>query len=105
MMECSALATRILVVDDDVRTARLLARMLREDGFEAEFAPDGATAIGRLAHHPMPDVLVTDLRMPHASGVTVARYARSREATLPIVMITGYPDQMGRYQELLSPPL
>jgi two-component system response regulator MprA len=81
-----------LVVDDDVRTARILSRMLREDGFEVELAADGAAAIGRLARTPVPDVLVTDLRMPHADGMAVARYARSHRPDLPIVIVTGYPD-------------
>jgi DNA-binding NtrC family response regulator len=81
----------ILVVDDDVRTARLLVRMLRDDGFEVELATDGATAIGRLGRQPMPDVLVTDLRMPHADGMAVARYARSRRPNLPVFVVTGYP--------------
>ena len=82
----------ILVVDDDVRTARLLVRMLRDDGFQVELATDGAAAIGRLGRQPMPDVLVTDLRMPHADGMAVARYARSRRPSLPVFVVTGYPD-------------
>src|SRR5262245_11232922 len=68
----------VLVAEDDVRTGRVLARMLEDDGFDVELANDGAAAIGRLAREPVPDVLVTDLRMPHADGNAVARYARSR---------------------------
>jgi len=82
----------ILVVDDDVRTARVLVRMLRDDGFQVELATDGAAAIGRLARQPIPDVLVTDLRMPHADGVAVARYARSQRPDLPVFVVTGYPE-------------
>lgn len=82
----------VLVVDDDVRTARMLVRMLRDDGFEVELANDGATAIGRLSRQPIPDVLLTDFRLPHADGLAVARYARSRSATMPILIMTGYPE-------------
>jgi len=97
-------AALILVVDDDVRTARLLARMLREDGFEVELAVDGAAAIGRLARSPMPDVLVTDLRMPHADGAAVASYARSRRPGLPVLVVTGYPELAPHEGDGLDPP-
>jgi two-component system response regulator MprA len=96
-------AALILVVDDDVRTARLLARMLREDGFNVELAVDGAAAIGRLSRSPMPDVLVTDLRMPHADGSAVASYARSRRPGLPVLVVTGYPELAPQEGDGLDP--
>jgi two-component system response regulator MprA len=94
----------ILVVDDDVRTTRLLVRMLREDGFDVELAVDGAAAIGRLARSPIPDVLVTDIQMPHADGVAVVRYARSRRPDLPVLVVTGYPELVPRYPDEIRPP-
>lgn len=96
-------AALILVVDDDVRTARLLARMLQEDGFDVELAIDGAAAINRLARSPIPDILVTDLRMPHADGVAVASYARSRRPGIPVLLVTGYPDLVSRDGNVLDP--
>lgn len=93
---------RVLVVDDDVRTARLLARLLAEDGFEVELATDGAAAIARLSRSPLPDALVTDLRMPHADGIAVARYARSRNPRMPIFIVTGYPELLTRLDDLLE---
>src|SRR4051812_36598948 len=96
----SKAAALLLIVDDDVRTARILVRMLREDGYNVEHAIDGATAIGRLARSPLPDVLVTDLRMPYADGMAVARYARSRRADLPVLVITGYPHLVTKEEEL-----
>jgi len=94
---------RILVVDDDVRTARLLARLLVEDGFDVEVSSDGATAIARLSREPAPDVLVTDLRMPHADGLSVARYARSRNPSIPVFIVTGYPELVGSLDNVLAP--
>jgi two-component system response regulator MprA len=83
---------RILVVDDDARTARLLVRMLCEDGYEAELAIDGEGAIGRLGRPPLPDILVTDLKLPQTDGMAVARYARSRCPGLPVFVVTGHPE-------------
>jgi CheY-like chemotaxis protein len=81
----------ILVVDDDARSARTLASMLREDGYDVDVAVDGAAAIARLTRKPMPSVLVTDLRLPNADGLAVSAFARSRDAEIPIIMVTGYP--------------
>jgi len=83
---------RILLVDDDTRTSRLLAHMLREDGFDVEFAKDGASAISRLTRSPMPDILVTDLHMPDVDGISVTQFARSKEPLLPVVIVTGHPN-------------
>jgi two-component system response regulator MprA len=96
-------AARVLVVDEDVRSARILARMLREDGFIVELAVDGAAAIGRLSRPLAPDVLVTELQVPHAGGLAIARYARSLQPGLPVVVITGYPELVPQGPGELSP--
>ncbi len=84
-------APLVLVVDDDARSARLIAQMLREDGFNVEVVLDGAQAIARLTQAPLPDVLVTDLSMPHADGNSVTVFARSQKPGLPVIFVTGYP--------------
>ena len=93
----------ILVVDDDIRSTRLFVRMLEEDGFRVELAHDGAEAIGRLSRAPTPDVLVTDLQMPHADGIAVAAYARAKRPGLPIFMVTGYPELVSTRAKALDP--
>jgi CheY-like chemotaxis protein len=80
----------ILVVDEDARSARTLASMLREDGFAVDVAVDGASAIARLTK-TRPSVLVTDLRLSNADGFAVSHFARSRNADIHIIMVTGYP--------------
>ena len=84
----------LLIVDDDARSARLLARLLHEDGFDADVAFDGGAALARLGRSPVPDALIVDLRMPHVDGWTVASYARSRRAQIPIFIVTAYPEQL-----------
>ena len=81
----------ILVVDDDTRTARQLAQLLREDGYDVEVAGDGAAAVGRLSRLPLPDVLITDLQLPHVDGGAVARYARTGKPNIHVFFVTGYP--------------
>ena len=94
----------ILVVDDDVRTAQRLARMLRDEGYDVEVVGDGAAAIGRLSRDPTPHVLVTDLRMPHADGLAVSKYARAQRPGIPIFVVTSYPNRMGEMQRTFDPP-
>jgi two-component system response regulator MprA len=95
----------ILLVEDDLRSARVLARMLREDGFEVELVTDGAVAIGRLGRSPIPDMLVTDLRLPHIDGLAIARYARSRRPGMPVIIATGYPQEVARAEKMDPPPV
>jgi CheY-like chemotaxis protein len=81
----------ILLVDDDTRSARRLARLLREDGYAVEVAGDGALAVGRLSRRPLPRVLITELQLHHVDGTAVARYARAESPTISVIYLTGYP--------------
>jgi two-component system response regulator MprA len=91
----------LLVVDDDTRSARMLAQLLREDGYDVEVAYDGASAVARLTRAPKPDALVTDYRMPHVDGVAVARVARAIDGALPIFFVTGYPELLADLDSIL----
>jgi two-component system response regulator MprA len=82
----------ILVVDDDVRTARRLAQLLREDGYAVEVAGDGSEAVDRLSRQPSPDVLITDIQLPFVDGAAVARRARALMPSVVVVFVTGYPE-------------
>lgn len=82
----------VLVVDDDARSAGLLARLLREDGYSVDVECDGAAALARLDRLPTPDAVITDYRMPFADGMAVARGARLRSPRIPIYIVTAYPE-------------
>ena len=81
----------LLIVDDDRRTALLLGRMLREDGYDTEVEPDGAAALERLGCDPIPDALITDFHVPGADGLVIARQARACRAGIPVFVVTGDP--------------
>lgn len=85
-----AAAAHVLIAEDDAQTARVLARLLRDDGYEVEVVLDGAAAIARLSRGRMPEILIVDYRLPHADGLAVARYARSRSSSVRIVLVTSY---------------
>jgi two-component system response regulator MprA len=94
---------RVLVVDDDERTARLLARLLEQDGFTVDVETDGAAAIARLSRAPLPQLLVTDLRMPNADGMVVARCARAQSPAIQVFFVTSYPELLARLNDQIAP--
>jgi two-component system response regulator MprA len=96
-------AVHILLVEDETRTAKMLARMLREDGFKVEVTGDGAVAIARLTRPPLPDVLIADLRLPHVDGIAVARYARSVSPGIPVIITTSYSHQAAVAERGMDP--
>jgi CheY-like chemotaxis protein len=84
-------ARLLLVVDDDPPSAHGLAKLLRSDGFLVDVALNGAAAVGRLSRRPVPDVLITDVRMPYVDGSAVARYALACRPEAQIIFVTAYP--------------
>jgi two-component system response regulator MprA len=86
----------VLIVEDDAPAARVLARLLREDGYETETVFDGAAAIARLTRTPRPAVLIVDYRLPHADGIAVATYARAVDPNVAVFFVTGYGEAVGK---------
>ncbi len=90
-------AFRVLVVDDDPDMAGFLARMLVQQGMQAEVATDGPAALEMIAASP-PDLVLLDVQMPGPSGFDICRQLKSQEATalLPVVLVTALEDQESR---------
>jgi DNA-binding response OmpR family regulator len=78
---------RLLVVEDDVRLADLLARSLREAGYAVDVARDGEAAVTQVAVNDY-DAMVLDVALPKKDGFAVAREVRGRGKALPILMLT-----------------
>ncbi len=87
---------KVLLVDDDPTSRRLLGSSLRHAGFELSAANDGAEALAAIETSP-PDVLVLDFEMPGLDGAEVCRRLRASDRTalnqLPIIMLTGHTDE------------
>ena len=83
------MAPCILLVDDDIDLLDTLVRLLRRQGYKCRIARSGDEAI-RALEAELPDVVVTDLRMPGVDGWAVARYARQHCPPVPVVVMTAY---------------
>jgi len=85
-------AVRILVVEDNASLRRGIARALGERFGEVDQASGGDEALERLRDRGVEpyDVVVTDLRLPGASGIDVLRTARERDTRIAVVLMTAY---------------
>jgi len=83
------MAEKILIIDDDVDTLRLVGLMLQRQGYEISVASNGSQGLAK-ALEERPDLILLDVMMPDMDGYEVARRLRKNPATLavPILMFT-----------------
>jgi DNA-binding NarL/FixJ family response regulator len=83
------MSKRLLVVDDEPNLLRAVAVTLRAEGYDVTTARSGAEALVRVAES-LPDLIVSDVRMPGVDGYQLARQLRSSSRTelVPIVFLT-----------------
>ncbi len=81
---------RVLIVDDEPSIRDTLSEFVKEDGHNVVSAEDAAAAIAILQRDP-PDVVVTDIILPRATGVTLLRQIHEIAPDIQVIMITGEP--------------
>lgn len=90
---------KILVVDDDQSLRELLRLHLSNAGYEVQLADDGITA-GYMVLQDPPDLIITDVRMPHMDGFEFVAALRSDKTVppVPVIFLTSVTegDQMGK---------
>ena len=84
----------ILVVEDEMKIARLVRDYLEDAGFQVTAVGDGDAALASV-RGAKPDLVVLDLGLPSVDGLDVAREIR-RTSTTPIVMLTARGDESDR---------
>ncbi|MBK5911974.1 hypothetical protein CCR85_10785 [Rhodothalassium salexigens] len=87
-------AQRILVVDDDDRLCRLIADYLGDEGYRVDVARDAA-AMWQALDEAAYDLILLDLALPDADGLSVAREL-GRRAQTPIIIVSGKGDVVDR---------
>ena len=83
------ISQRVLVVDDNVRAADSLVKLMNKLGAHAEARYSGGEA---LAHEKLSDfdIILLDIGMPHMDGYKVVQTLRARGVKIPIIALTGY---------------
>ncbi|UQA57173.1 sigma-54-dependent transcriptional regulator [Polyangium aurulentum] len=79
----------IVIVDDKLEMAEMLADGLGDQGFNAIAVASGKAALARIEADPV-DALVTDLRMPGMDGIELLTAARRAVPDLPVIVMTAY---------------
>ncbi|MGH2684321.1 MAG: response regulator transcription factor [Actinomycetota bacterium] len=78
---------RVLVVEDEIRLARLIAQVLGEEGHVVDTAANGRHGLTAALTQSF-DVLVLDWMLPELDGVQIVRRLRAAEVGVPVLMLT-----------------
>lgn len=91
------MSKRLLVVDDEANLLRAVEACLRAEGFEVTTARSGREALLRVAA-TLPDLIVSDIRMPGMSGYELAQQLRgsTRTSLVPVVFLTAKGEMADR---------
>ena len=83
---------KILVAEDEPIMLMAIEAKLRNDGFEVMGVADGQQAIAAFDGF-IPDLVLTDILMPHTSGLEVIGVIRSKHSHLPILVLSGIGEE------------
>jgi DNA-binding NtrC family response regulator len=80
---------KILLVEDDNLTCKILGQFLRTNGYEVESAADGAQALALLQENAF-DLVVSDVVMPNMNGPDLSDHVSSVSPDTPVLLMTAY---------------
>lgn len=97
------MSKRLLIVDDDPNLLRAVAACLRGEGYEVDTARSGDEALIHIAQR-LPDLIVSDIRMPRMDGYALARQLRSNPRTdlIPVIFLTAKDESSDRIAGIRS---
>ena len=92
---------KILVIDDEIQIAELLADAVRQQGHDVNVAHDGEEALV-VVDQTRPDAVFLDVRLGELTGIEVLRRIRRDNPGLHVVLITGHarPDEVDEARRL-----
>lgn len=94
----NATTHEVLIIDDEVKPAQVLAEYLQREGFRTKHLLEGSDAASYVRQHA-PAVLILDLMLPGLDGIDVCRAVRTF-SMVPIIMLTARVDEADRIQGL-----
>jgi two-component system response regulator AtoC len=81
--------SRILVVDDEANLRKVLAAILRKDGYDVAIAEDGEQALAEFEKNGA-DVIISDLVMPKLGGMDILTRIKASRTNVPVIIITAH---------------
>jgi DNA-binding NtrC family response regulator len=79
----------LLLVEDKNELRAMLRKALERAGYEVEEAPDGTAAVQKVRARRY-QMVITDLKLPGASGLDVLRATKQADATIPVILLTAF---------------
>ncbi len=79
---------KILVVDDVVHIAKIIEKILTQEGYEISMCHDGGAAIDKLKSEKF-DIIISDVIMPKKDGFDILNYLSKNKTDTKIIMMTG----------------
>ena len=86
---------RILLIEDDARLHRIIARVLEHEGWQVEIASDGLAGLNAARQNEF-DCLIVDRLLPNLDGVELIRTLRAERCITPMLMLTARGDRPDR---------
>jgi two-component system cell cycle response regulator len=83
---------KILVVDDDEPTRKLIVSLLSPRGHQCVTANNGREALDKIMETKF-DALITDIAMPEMDGITLTKELSKHYQNIPVMVMTGYTDE------------
>lgn len=84
-------ATRVLIIDDEIKLAQSLAFTLRQAGMECSEAHNGHIGCSQ-AKREQPDIVLLDIRMPGMSGLEVLEWFQAEMPDVAVIMMSAFDD-------------
>lgn len=80
---------RVLVVEDEVINQKVIAGILKGDGYDVEIAPDGIIALMQISKGKF-DVVLSDIAMPNLDGYQMLEFIKSNKIDVPVIFLSGH---------------
>ena len=94
----------VLVIDDEKKVCTMLIRMVQELGCVGRATTSAIEGLA-MVEQETPDLILLDLKMPDMSGPSFLRTLRETHPTLPVAVVTGYPDSELMREAMLHAPV
>jgi len=90
--------SRVLVVDDEPQITRVLRTVLTSQGYQVRTAAEGESALANF-NEWRPELVITDLYMPHMDGIELCRRIRA-QSNVPIIVLSVKGEEGTKVQAL-----
>jgi two-component system KDP operon response regulator KdpE len=100
MLPTASEHSRVLVVDDEPQITRVLRTVLTSQGYQVRTAAEGESALSNFAEW-RPELVITDLYMPHMDGIELCRRIRAI-STVPIIVLSVKGEERTKVEALDS---